>query len=100
MRRVSAWTVGWALSAALYLLLIDITSLPELIVGAAAAVLAATGFELARERETVGGLTARLRWLGTLHRPLLKVPSDVVVVCALAIRQLISPRAVNGEFRV
>ena len=98
--RILAWSVGWALSAALYLLLIDITSLPGVIVGAGAAVLAATGFELARERQTAGGLAARLRWLGTLHRPLLKVPSDVAVVCALAIRQLVAPRQVNGEFRV
>lgn len=100
MRRVSAWWVGWALSGALYLLLIDITSLPELIVGAGAALLAATGFELARERETVGGLTTRLRWVGTLHRPLLKVPKDVAVVCALAFRQLVAPRPSNGLFRV
>jgi hypothetical protein len=99
MRRALAWSVGWTFAAALYLLLIDITSLPELIVGAGAAVLAATGFELAREQQTAGGLGARLRWLGTLHKPLLKVPSDVAVVCAVAIRQLVAPRAANGRFR-
>ena len=99
MRRALAWSVAWTFSAGLYLLLIDITSLPELIVGAGAAVLAATGFELAREQQAAGGLSARLRWLGTLHRALLNVPSDVAVVCALAIRQLVAPRAVNGRFR-
>jgi hypothetical protein len=99
MRRVLAWSVGWTFAAGLYLLLIDITSLPELIVGAGAAVLAATGFELAREEGTAGGLTARLRWLATLHRALLKVPADVAVVSAMAVRQLFSPRKVNGVFR-
>ena len=99
MRRVLAWSVGWTLAAGLYLLLIDITSLPELIVGAGAAVLAATGFELAREKGTAGGLTGRLRWLATLHRPLLKVPSDVAVVSAVAVRQLFAPRKANGVFR-
>ena len=34
-----------------------------------------------------------------IHRALLNVPSDVAVVCALAIRQLVAPRAVNGRFR-
>ena len=41
VRRASAWWVAWLCSAALYLVLIDITDLPELIVGAGAAVLAA-----------------------------------------------------------
>ena len=99
-QRIIAWSVGWLFAAALYLLLIDITSLPELYVGAGVAALAASAFELARERQTVGGLSARLRWLGRLHRPLLKVPSDVAVVCALALRQLVAPRQANGAFRV
>jgi hypothetical protein len=99
MRRVLAWSIGWLFAAALYVLLIDITSLPELYVGAGAAALAATAFELARERDTTGGLTARLRWLGRLHKPLLRVPSDVAIVCALALRQLVAPRKVNGVFR-
>src|SRR5437588_6231242 len=99
LRRTAAWTAGWVLAGSLYLLLIDTTSLPELIVGAGAAALAATGFELAREQQTAGGLTARLGWLARLHRSLLKVPSDVAVVSLLAFRQLIHPKQVNGTFR-
>src|SRR5438270_4687849 len=99
LRRAAAWTAGWVFAGALYLLLIDTTSLPELVVGAGAAALAATGFELAREQQTVGGLTARLRWLTTLHRPLLKVPLDIAAVSLLAFRQLIHPKQVNGTFR-
>jgi hypothetical protein len=98
-RRVAAWCAAWLLAGALYLLLIDTTSLPELIVAVGAAAIAATGFELAREQQTVGGLTARLRWLSTTHRPLLKAPSDIASVSLLAFRQLLHPRAVNGTFR-
>lgn len=97
--RVSAWIAGFVLAGALYLLLIDITSLPELIVGAAAAALAASGFELAREEGAIGGLTARLRWLGTLHRAVKNVPGDLAMLSLLAVRQLVRPRRVNGTFR-
>lgn len=97
--RFIAWCFGWLFAGALYLLLIDTTDLPELIVGAGAAALAATGFELAREQRMAGGMSARLRWFGRLYRPLLNVPSDVVALTWLAARQLIRPRKVNGEFR-
>jgi hypothetical protein len=99
LRRIAAWCAAAVFAGGLYLLLIDTTSLPELIVGAGAVALAATGFELAREQQTAGGLTARLRWLGTLYRPLLKVPSDIAVLSLLAFRQLIRPEPVNGTFR-
>jgi len=99
MRRASAWTAAGLLAGGLYLLLIDTTSLPELIVAVAAAAIAATGFELAREEHTAGGVTVRLRWLATLHRALLKVPSDVAAVSFMALRQLVHPQRVNGTFR-
>lgn len=97
-RRAIAVSVCWLLAAALYLLLIDITDLPELIVGAGAASLAAAGFELTRERE-IADLRTSWRWCSQLYKPLLKVPSDVVAVSVVALRQLRHPRAVNGEFR-
>jgi hypothetical protein len=99
VRRTSAWATAGTLAGGLYLLLIDTTSLPELIVLAGAAVIAATGFELAREQETAGGVSVRLRWLAALYRPLLKAPSDIAVVSLIALRQLIRPRRVNGTFR-
>jgi hypothetical protein len=97
-RRGTAWATGWVVSAALYLLLIDITDLPELIVGAGAAVLAATGFELARERD-LSGVSTRLWWLTRLHRALVRAPVDIVMVSMVALRQLVRPRASVGEFR-
>jgi hypothetical protein len=98
-KRAAAWLAGFVLAGALYLLLIDTTSLPELIVGAVAAALAACGFELAREQQTAGGLTARVRWLGTLHRPLKNVPRDISLLTALAVRQLVRPKPAVGAFR-
>jgi hypothetical protein len=98
-RRLAAWWFGWLLAGALYLLLIDTTDLPELIVAAAAAAIAATGFELAREHHGAGGLKARPRWIGQLYRPLLNVPPDVLALSKLAVRQLVRPNQVNGEFR-
>ncbi len=86
-RRVSVWWVGWILSGALYLLLIDIADLPELLVGAGAATLAATGFVLARE-QYIAAETFRLGWFASLYRPFIKVPTDVAVVSWVALAQL------------
>lgn len=97
-RRALAWSLGWVASAAVYLLLIDITDLPELLVGAGAATLTATGMELAREQGLVGE-SMRLRWLSRLHRPLLKVPGDIALVSFAALRQLIRRDAQVGRFR-
>ncbi len=97
-RRAFAWSLGWAFAAALYLLLIDITDLPELIVGAVAAALAATGLELARE-QGVAGESVRASWLLRLHRPLLKVPADIALVSLAALRALGRREAHVGRFR-
>lgn len=98
LRRIFAWSLGWVFAAALYLLLIDITDLPELIVGAGAATLAATGLELARGQQVVGE-SIRLPWFARAYRPLIKVPSDIWQVSAAAIVQLVRREAVVGEFR-
>ncbi len=90
--------IGWALAGALYLLLIDITDLPELIVGAGAAVLAATGLELAREQGLVGE-SIRLAWLLRAGRALAKVPTDVMLVSLTALRGLVRRPASQGRFR-
>jgi hypothetical protein len=97
-RRAFAWSLGWVFAGALYFLLIDITDLPELIVGAGAAVLAATGLELAREQR-VAGESIRTRWLVRAYRPFLKVPSDIATVSAAAIVQLVRRERMVGEFR-
>lgn len=98
MRRMFAWSLGWIFAGALYLLLIDITDLPELIVGAGAATLAATGLELAREQQ-VAGESIRARWMLRAYRPVLKVPSDIWHVSTAALVQLVRRDTVVGQFR-
>lgn len=98
LRRIAAWSLGWLFAAALYLLLIDTPSLPELLVGAGAAALAATGFELAREQR-IADVTLQLSWLRRIHRPFTKVPSDIAFVSLAAIRQLAGREPACGEFR-
>ena len=93
-----AWSAAWLMTAALYLLLIDTTSLPEVIVGAVVATLAATGFELAREQR-VAKERVRLRWLAHGYRALVRVPPDVALVVAALVRQLVRREAAAGEFR-
>ncbi len=97
MRRAVVWSLGWLFAAALYLLLIDITDLPELIAGAAAATIAALAFGLACERD-VTGWGGRWRWLARAYRPILKVPSDIVAVSLIALGQLTRRRSVVGAF--
>lgn len=97
-RRALVWITGWVAAAALYFLLIDITDFPELLVGAGAAVIAATGFALGREQHLIHE-TIRLRWLRRVGRPLLNVPGDAVRVSAVALRQLVRPQPRRGEFR-
>src|SRR5947209_4229708 len=99
LHRAAAWIAAAVGAGAFYLLLIDTTSLPELIVLGGAAAIAASGFELAREQQTVGGLTGRLRWLARLHRPLLKVPSDFAQQAIPALRQVVRRQRANGAIR-
>jgi hypothetical protein len=98
VRRVLSWGAGWAFAGALYLLLIDTTQLPEMLVGVGAAALAATGLELARPQGV--GRSMRGGWLGRLHRPLLAIPRDIAIVSWLAVRALLHRPPVQGAFRV
>jgi hypothetical protein len=97
-RRASVWLAGWLLAGGLYLLLIDTTDLPELIVGAAVATVAATAFGLARERY-LAAETVRLAWLGRVYRPFAQTPTDIVAVVGTALTQLRHPRRTHGVFR-
>jgi hypothetical protein len=98
LHRIVAWFAGWFFAAAIYLLLIDITDLPELIVGAVAASLAATGFELAREQDVLGA-SMSARWALRALRPPANVPRDILLVCRAAVRQLARRDEVCGQFR-
>jgi hypothetical protein len=71
-----AWLGWWIASAALWLWLVDNTHVPELIVGAGVAVLAASGAVVVRQQRLVV-LRPRLGWLVRLWRPLVNYPRDM-----------------------
>jgi hypothetical protein len=97
-RRASVWLTGFVLAGSLYLLLVDLTDLPELLVGAGVAAAAATAFGLAREHY-LAAETIRLRWVARIIFPVLDVPADIVSVSWVALAQLRHPRRARGEFR-
>lgn len=72
-----AWLVWWVALAALYLLLIDTTLLPELVTGAVVAAVGATGAVLVRRQRHLL-LRPRARWLRGAWRPLTGLVTDLV----------------------
>jgi multisubunit Na+/H+ antiporter MnhE subunit len=68
--------VCWGLCAALWLVLDDTVALPELIDGAAAATLGASGATLVRARSHVQ-FSAELSWVRYAWRPLVRLVSDL-----------------------
>ncbi len=85
-------------AGAFYLLLIDTTSSPELYAGAAAALVAAL-VGTAASRNGLRGIRPRQVRLTRLARAAARVPADIVWLSAAALAQLVSPRAVRGQWR-
>jgi hypothetical protein len=98
MRRAAIALAGFAFAAAFYLVLVDTTSLPEIYVLIAVALLAAIGFEAAREQ---GFPEARIspRWLTRGWRAVARVPSETLLLCGEAILQIRRRDPRRGEFR-
>jgi multisubunit Na+/H+ antiporter MnhE subunit len=95
-RVVVAWLVTWVLSMLLWLWLTATTNVSEAIVGAGAAAIAATAFEVVREREAPK-FRPRLRWFRRAPLiPLLVVRDTAVVFHELA-RQLAGGRRRPGR---
>lgn len=97
-RRISAFALSWTFAAAVYLLLIDTTDVPELIVGAVAALLGAIATELSRDPR-VAVERAPLIAFARLHRPLLRVPSDTVLLSRAVVARVRGRRVSVGAFR-
>jgi hypothetical protein len=96
--RAASLAGGFVLAGALYIVLIDTTSLPELYTGAAIALLAAIGFVAAREQERPEP-SVRVAWLLRVWRPLAQIPPDVVRLTAELAAQILAPRARRGTLR-
>ena len=89
---------GFAFAAAFYLVLVDTTSLPELVALAVIALLAAIAFAAAREQ---GFTEARISpsWLVGSWRAIARVPPESLLLCRQAAAQLLRPRSERGVFR-
>jgi hypothetical protein len=97
-RRVRSLTLGFLFAGAFYLLLIDITALPELYAGAGTALLAALGFEAGRE-QGFAEMSSAPSWLLRGWRPFARVPGDTARVSLAILQQLAHPRAERGTLR-
>lgn len=74
---VRAWLIWWVLLAALWLALVDTLVTPELVVGAIAAAIAATGAVIVRgQRQLL--LRPRLAWVRCAGGPLRRTLTDLV----------------------
>jgi hypothetical protein len=99
MRRLGLTLAGFTLAGAFYLLLVDTTSLPELYVLVAVALIATVALEAARAH---GFSEARfsLRWLRRSWRAVVRVPLDTGLLCREALAQLTQRKRTRGQFRV
>lgn len=86
-RRLPRLLITFALAAATWLLLVDTTSLPELVAGAAAALVAAVATELVQAQHVVA-LRPRPRLLAALPRQLAQVPLDLWLLARELVRAL------------
>ena len=76
MRLLGVWLSWWLILAALYLLIDDSVLVPELVAGAVAAAVGATGATLVhRERQVL--LRGELRWLRPVPRALAGLVGDL-----------------------
>lgn len=97
-RRAASLLAGFIGAGSFYLLLIDITDLPELYAGAGAAALAALLFEACRE-QGFAEVAIRPRMLARAWRAPAKVPGDIWQVSIVAVQQLLSPARRRGGLR-
>jgi multisubunit Na+/H+ antiporter MnhE subunit len=94
---VRAWVIWWVLLAALWLALVDTVVLPELVTGAVAAAVAATGAVVVRGQRKVL-LRPRLKWLLAVRRPLVASVTDLRPLAVALWRRGVRHRPEEGRF--
>jgi multisubunit Na+/H+ antiporter MnhE subunit len=88
----------WISLAAVWMLLVDNESLPELLVGAGVVCIATAGSELVRAQR-IAEVRFRAPWLLRLWKPLARIPLDVGIVMWELVRQLVQRRPERGSLR-
>jgi multisubunit Na+/H+ antiporter MnhE subunit len=81
-----AWLIWWALLAALWLALVDTVLAPELIAGAVAAAIAATGAVIVRQQRR-RLLRPRLAWVRSAGGPLRRTVTDLGPLARALVRR-------------
>jgi multisubunit Na+/H+ antiporter MnhE subunit len=95
MRLLRVWLTWWVILAAQYLLIDDSVLLPELVVGAFAAAVGATGATLVhRERQVV--LRGDRRWLAAVPRQLFSLIGDVGPLARVLVERGVLRRGAAG----
>lgn len=96
MRVIAYWVLAWVAAAALWLVLVDLATAPELIAGAIVATLAATGFHLVR-RERLAEQAFRPGLALRVWRVAVRVFPDILRLTRAAFAQLADRRPVRGR---
>jgi multisubunit Na+/H+ antiporter MnhE subunit len=91
-----AWLIWFALLFAFYLLLVDTVVVPELVVGAAAAAVGATGAVLVRSQRRLI-LRPRTRHFTAALRPLLRLFGDLPLLARVLVTRGILRRPGSGR---
>ncbi len=94
--RLCAW---WIALAALWLALDDTVAFPELMTGAAAALIGAVAAEVVHSQHLVR-VRVKPSWLRYAWRPVVRVFPETASVLLALLRQLVLRRPVSGEFRM
>jgi multisubunit Na+/H+ antiporter MnhE subunit len=88
----------WLALAAVWMLLVDNESLPELLVGAGAVCIATVGSELVRAQR-IAQIRIRPRWLVRAWKPVARIPLDVGIVMWALVHQLVERKRERGTLR-
>jgi multisubunit Na+/H+ antiporter MnhE subunit len=89
---------SWLALAAVWMLLVDNESLPELLTGAGVVSIAAVGSELVRHQR-IAQVRTRPLWLLRLWKPVARVPVDVGIVTWALLRQIVERKPERGSLR-
>jgi hypothetical protein len=95
IRAAGFWLIAFAFAYGLWLVHDDSGKLPELVAGAGAAALAATGTELVR-RQRIAAMAVRPRFLRHAVSLLPRAVRDCVTLTRLAFAQLLRPQPARG----
>jgi multisubunit Na+/H+ antiporter MnhE subunit len=93
---VRAWVIWWVVLAGLWLALVDTVVTPELVAGAVAAAIAATGAVVVRQQRRVL-LRPRAVWLLAAWRPLLASVTDLRLLAVALWRRGVRRRPEEGR---